>query len=203
MVKQLIKLKKVVIVEGKYDKINLENYIDATIIPTDGFSIYKNKKKQELIRYLTAKNGAIVITDSDNAGVQIRAFIKNICKSENVINVYLPQIKGKEKRKARPSKQGFLGAEGLNGDIILSALKKSGVEADLSESTEKICKTDLFEFGLSGRLNSRSIRDSFSEFSGIPRGLSSNAFLDALNSIYSREEFLTEAKVWLREQVKN
>lgn len=200
---KLIKLKRIVIVEGKYDKINLQNYIDATIITTDGFGIFKNKDKQVLLRFLCNKNGAVIITDSDNAGAQIRAFIKNICKDADIINVYLPQISGKEKRKSVPSKQGFLGAEGLSGDIILNALKASGVTAEETLKKDKITKTDLYGFSLSGKAHSKSARESFAAFAGLPAGLSSNAFLDALNAIFAREIFITEAEKWRQAQVKS
>ena len=200
---ELISIKSVVIVEGKYDKINLENYIDATFVTTDGFRIFKDKDKQKLIRFLCEKNGAVIITDSDNAGAQIRSFLKNICKNENIINVYLPQIKGKEKRKNVPSKQGFLGAEGLSGEVICDALKKSGVATQNAPLREKINKVDLFEFSLSGHSNSKSERESFAAFAGLPLGLSSNAFLDALNSIYTREDFIKEVNLWRQAQAKN
>ena len=200
---KLISLESVVIVEGKYDKINLQNYIDATIVTTDGFRVFKDKNKQKLIKLLCDKKGAVIITDSDSAGAQIRAFLKNICKSDNIINVYLPQIKGKESRKDYPSKQGFLGAEGLSGEIILAALKKSGVTAAGEDSREKITKTDLYNYSLNGQANSKSARESFAAFAGLPGGLSSNAFLDALNAIFTRETFLTEANKWRQQQVKN
>ena len=199
---KLISLESVVIVEGKYDKINLENYIDATIITTDGFQIFKDRNKQKLIRFLCEKNGAVIITDSDNAGAQIRAYLKNICKNAKIVNVYLPQIAGKEKRKAYPSKQGFLGAEGLSGEIILEALNKSGV-AGRENNGSKITKTDLYAFALSGHTNSKSARESFAIYSGLPTGLSSNAFLDALNAIYTREIFLKEADKWRQQQAKS
>ena len=183
MVNQLIRLNKVVIVEGKYDKINLENYIDATIVTTDGFGIYRNKVKQNLIKCLCDKFGAVIITDSDNAGAQIRSFIKSICKNGNIINVYLPQISGKERRKSSPSKQGYL--EGLSGDIIIAALERSGVTADVTAESQKITKADMFTFGLSGSSGSRKARDEFSLYSELPVGLSANALLDALNAIYT------------------
>ena len=115
------------IVEGKYDKITLENIIDATIVTTNGFGIYKDPQKRKLIRLLCEKNGAVIITDSDSAGVQIRSYLKSFCDSEKIVNVYLPQIVGKERRKAAPSKQGFLGLEGMSESIIVEALQKSGV----------------------------------------------------------------------------
>lgn len=201
--KQLIRLNRVVIVEGKYDKINLENYIDATIVTTNGFGIYKDKAKQKLIKRLCDKSGAVVITDSDNAGAQIRSFIKNFCKNSNIVNVYLPQISGKEKRKSSPSKQGYLGAEGLSGNIILEALKRSGVTADITEKLQKITKADMFTFGLTGHSDSRKARDNFALYSELPVGLSSNAFLDALNVIYTRENFIKEVEKWRQAQARS
>lgn len=199
----LIKLNEIVIVEGKYDKINLENYIDATIIQTNGFGIYKNKEKQKLIKRLCEKSGVIIITDSDDAGAQIRSFIKNLCGNDNVVNVYLPQISGKESRKSSPSKQGFLGAEGLSGDIILNALKKSGVTVGKTAESQKITKTDLYTLGLSGCAGSKLARNDFASYATLPVGLSSNAFLDMLNAIYTREVFIREVELWRQDQARN
>ena len=199
----MITLDSIVIVEGKYDKITLENFIDATIITTNGFGIYKDKDRRDLIKRLCKEKGVIVITDSDSAGAQIRSFIKSICNTERIVNVYLPQIPGKEKRKTKPSKQGYLGVEGMNMETILAALEKSGITGKPFEAKEKICKIDLYKFGLSGGENSKSFRVSFSEFAGIPKGISSNAFLDALNSIFTREDFLEEVSKWRQAQVKN
>lgn len=200
---KLIKIDSVVVVEGKYDKIHLENFIDAHIIATNGFGIYKDKSKQKLLRQLCNKNGLVIITDSDSAGAQIRGFLKGFCDNEKITNVYLPQIKGTEKRKTAPSKEGFLGTEGLSGEIILKALKKSGVTATINASAERITKTDLFDFGLSGCVGSKAARDSFCNFIDLPIGLSPNAFLDALNSVLTPKEYLTEVRKWQQEQAKN
>ncbi|MBO4694168.1 MAG: DUF4093 domain-containing protein [Clostridia bacterium] len=199
----MIRLDEVVIVEGKYDKITLENIIDATIVPTNGFGIYKDKSKRDLIKLLSEKHGAIIITDSDNAGQQIRAYIKSFCDTGNIVNVYLPQIKGVESRKTKPSKQGYLGVEGMNCKTILSALERSGIVALTDKPKEKISKTDLYLFGLTGAEGSKSARNSFSEFVSLPVGLSSNAFLDALNAIYDREDFKREATKWRQSQAIN
>lgn len=200
---RLIKLGSVVIVEGKYDKITLENIIDATFVVTNGFGIYKDKDKQQLIISLCKKNGAVIITDADSAGNQIRAFLKNLCGGKNIVNVYLPQIIGKEKRKSTPSKEGFIGAEGMSEDIILEALKKSGIRSSIIQKVSKITKTDLYRYGLSGNENSKLMREYFSEYVSLPKGLSSNAFLDALNSIFNREKFISEVEKWLQEQGKS
>ena len=201
---QLISLESIVIVEGKYDKITLENIIDATIITTNGFGIYKDKQKRELIKRLCEKNGAVIITDSDSAGAQIRSYIKSFCDSNRIINVYLPQIKGKERRKKVQSKEGYLGAEGMSAEAIIEALNRSGVKAMLNtDNSPKITKTDLYKLGFSGNKGSKSTRVDFCRFAGLPEGLSSNAFLDALNSLYSVESLYTEVKKWRPGQAKN
>ena len=200
---RLIKLDSIVIVEGKYDKITLENIIDATFVVTNGFGIYNDKNKQQLIKSLCKTNGAVIITDSDSAGNQIRAFVKNLCGGENIVNVYLPQIIGKERRKSTPSKEGFIGAEGMSEDIILEALKKSGIQSSIIRKESKITKADLYRYGLSGNENSKLMREHFCEYVSLPKGLSSNAFLDASNSVFTIEEFISEVKKWLQEQDKN
>ena len=199
----LIKLKSLVIVEGKYDKITLENIIDATIVTTNGFGIYKDESRRMLIKRLCEKNGVVIITDSDSAGAQIRSYIKSFCNTEKIVNVYLPQIKGKEKRKSQPSKQGFLGLEGMDKNTVIKALERSGIFTGETDNKEKISKSDLYVVGLCGGENSRLLRNDFSKFAGLPEGLSSNSFFDALNSIFTREEFLTEVKKWRQQQVLN
>lgn len=186
----MIKLNIPIIVEGKYDKITLENIIDAPIFKTDGFGIFKNAEKRGLIRQLAEKNGIIVMTDSDSAGNLIRSHLKGIVGEEKIINVYIPQIEGKEKRKSVSSKEGYLGVEGMTEETVLTALEKSGVFAHTGIKTkEKITKQQLFALGLSGNQNAKQKREEAAEKLGLPKGLSSNAFLDALNALYTYEEF--------------
>ena len=190
MVRPLIKLESPVIVEGKYDKITLENVIDALIIPTNGFSLFKDKEKCQMIRLLAEKKGVIVITDSDSAGNMLRAYIKNIVGDSKITNVYIPQIKGKEKRKKGPSKEGFLGVEGMSREIIEKALEKSGVLGRVTpESARKITKTDLYVMGLSGGENSSDKRQKLLRKLYLPLNLSPNAMLDILNTLMTYEEF--------------
>ncbi len=198
----MIKLKEAVIVEGKYDKIKLSNFIDATIIATNGFSVFKDSQKRRLIKLLAEKNGIIVITDSDSAGMVIRSYIKKICGENSIKNVYIPQISGKEKRKNSPSKEGFLGVEGIDDSIITEALNKCGILTENCERKVPITKQDLFKCGLSGQTDSRIKREEFALFSGLPKGMSSSAFLDALNAVYGYDEFLKAVEIWLKEQVK-
>ena len=186
----MIKLQSPVIVEGKYDKITLENVIDALIIPTNGFSLFKDREKCQMIRLLAEKKGVIVITDSDSAGNMLRAYIKNIVGDSKITNVYIPQIKGKEKRKKRLSKEGFLGVEGMSREIIEKALEKSGVLGRVThENARKITKTDLYLKGLSGGENSGDKRQKLLKKLELPLNLSPNAMLDVLNTLMTYEEF--------------
>lgn len=194
--RRLIRLDRPVIVEGKYDKIALENVVDALIITTDGFGIFKNREKCDLIRRLARKNGVIIMTDSDSAGAVIRSYIKKIISDCEIINVYVPELRGKEKRKARPSKSGLIGVEGMSPEIIEEALKRSGVFSVKKENGRKITKTDMFVLGLSGREDSSLKRKDFLRFLGLPESLSSSAMLDVLNNMLTADEFCEKAELW-------
>lgn len=200
----MIKISQPVIVEGKYDKITLENVIDALIIPTDGFAIFKNKEKCDMIRALAQKFGVVVITDSDSAGNQIRSFIKNIVGDSEIINVYIPQLKGKEKRKANPSKQGFLGVEGMSRQVLEEAFARSGINSKkVTENTRKITKTDMFIASLSGCENSSDKRQELLKKLDLPCNLSPNAMLDILNTILTYEEFREVTNTCQDKETKN
>lgn len=191
----MIKLTQPIIVEGKYDKITLENVVDTLIIPTNGFSIFKDKEKCELIRILAQKDGVIVLTDSDSAGGMIRSHIKNIVNGGKVINVYVPQLKGKEKRKSAYSKEGLLGVEGMPRQVIEQALRQSGVFGSaVSADAQKITKMDLYEHGLTGGENSRKKRELLLKSLSLPIGLSTNVMLDVLNTLFTFEQFETAVK---------
>ena len=192
----MIHLKEPVIVEGKYDKITLANVLDALIIPTDGFRIFKNKEKCAMIRLLAQKHGIIVMTDSDSAGALIRSYLKNIVGDAKIIQVYLPQIIGKEKRKARPSKEGFLGVEGMSAAIIEEALQRCGVFSCERDNTVPITKVDLFEAGFSGGEFSSARRREFLRFSALPETLTTPAMLDVLNRVFTRAEFFEQVAKW-------
>lgn len=201
----MIKIPYPVIVEGKYDKITLENVVDALIIKTDGFKIFKDKEKTALIRTLYKKCGGVVILcDSDNAGNMIRAHLKNILgKSANVINLYTPQIKATEKRKSVPSKEGFLGVEGMTKDVLESLFLENGIAFSEIKKDKKITKADMFFFSLSGTQNSNSARKNFMKYLSLPQNLSSSALLDVLNTYYTYDEFIEVTKKWQNSQDKN
>ena len=189
--KKLIRLDTPVVVEGKYDKIRLSNIIDAPIITTNGFGIFKDTEKRKLIARLAREKGIIIITDSDNAGMIIRNHIKNIANDGKIINVYLPQILGKEKRKTKGSADGFLGVEGTSDDIIVSALAKSGITGKKTNTTEKVVtKSVLFAMGFYGGENSSDLRKGLLKYMDLPDNLSVNAFLEAINLLYGYDKFL-------------
>lgn len=200
----MIKLTQPIIVEGKYDKITLENVVDTLIIKTDGFSLFKDKEKCQLIRTFAKKDGVIVMTDSDNAGNMIRSHIKNIADGGKIINVYVPQIKGTEKRKNAPSKEGFLGVEGLSKEILINALEKSGVFCEkVVKKGEKITKNDMYFLGLSGNENSTQKRKKLLEYLSLPQNLSANLMLDVINTLFTKEEFIKAAEKCQNLQDKN
>lgn len=186
----MIKLKQAIIVEGKYDKIKLSSFIDALIIETGGFRIFKDKEKRGLLNILAEKQGLIIMTDSDSAGFLIRNHIKNIVKSKNINNVYIPEILGKEKRKKISSKEGLLGVEGMEEDIILKALEKYNILGEKASSKKDIVtKADLYSDGLCGNENCSQKRSLIYKKLSIPKYISTNSFLDIINSTMTKEEY--------------
>jgi len=187
----MIKINQAVIVEGKYDKIKLENIISANIIATDGFKIYNNKEKQALIKNLAEKTGIIVLTDSDSAGRRIRGFIKSFAGGSGceIINIYAPEIIGKEKRKRVPSKENMLGVEGADDKIILELFGKSGVACRRDElPAKKISKLDFYQDGLSGGSGSAKKRGYLCRRLNLPR-MSANALVEAVNLLADFTEY--------------
>lgn len=187
----MIKIREAVVVEGKYDKIKLSGILDTVIVETDGFAIFKDKEKQDLIRFLSEKRGIVIMTDSDSAGFKIRSFIKGITKSENIKNVYIPDVYGKEKRKTEASKEGKLGVEGMKTEVIMSALKKAGVFCSENEKkqTREITRTDFFEDGISGRENSSEIRKALAKSLDLPERISASALLKIINLYMTYDEY--------------
>ncbi|MBQ4528624.1 MAG: DUF4093 domain-containing protein [Clostridia bacterium] len=185
----MIKIKEALVVEGNYDKIKLSRLFDTTIVVTDGFMIFKNKSMMNMLKKLADKNGIIIFTDSDRAGFQIRNYIKNILKGKNVKHAYIPDIKGKERRKDKPSKEGFLGVEGVSDDIIIEAVKNASTVCEAEENKRLITKADLCSDGLCGLADSHIKRTAFLKSLGLPVRMSSNMMLDCLNSIYGYDEY--------------
>lgn len=187
----MIRLQQAVVVEGKYDAIRLANVVDALIIRTDGFGIFKDKEKQKLLRRLARERGLIILTDSDSAGFLIRNFVTNVVPASQCVQVYIPDVFGKEKRKAAPSAEGKLGVEGIKEAVLLEALRKAGVTAAHTDAPrEQITNIDLYEHGLSGTPNSRENRKRLLQMLELPERLSTGALVKILNCFVTKDEFL-------------
>lgn len=187
---------RLVIVEGKYDKSRLSSVLDALILTTEGFGIFSDKEKQNFIKKTAREQGLMIITDSDAAGFRIRNFIKNIAKDADILNVYIPDVYGKEKRKEHPSREGKIGVEGMAPEALTEALRKSGFFEEKEEkySSSPITHTDLYEAGFTGKENSADRRRAFLTFLGLPVRLTGNSLLKTLNLLLSRDLFLEKVQ---------
>ena len=198
----MIKVNEAIVVEGKYDKIKLSSIVDGLIIETNGFRIFKDKEKINLLRNLAKKRGILIFTDSDSAGFLIRNYISSIIPKENIKHAYIPDIYGKEKRKYNYSKEGKLGVEGIPKKIIEKSLKDAGVifkETELvKKNKRKITKIDLYDYGLSGKDNSSELRKAFLKQLNLPEHLSVNSLVKVLNCSLTYEEFEIEIKKLLK-----
>lgn len=191
----MIKINQAIIVEGKYDKIKLSSVVDGIIIVTNGFRIFKDKEKLELIRYYARTTGIIILTDSDSAGRKIRGYIKGAVHDGSIKNVYIPDIFGKEKRKDKPSAEGKLGVEGIDSDILIEAFEKAGITASESDSVHDITNMTLFENGLSGGQNSKLLRERLQMKLGLPSLMSSASLIEVLNTMMNGEELAEEVRL--------
>ena len=188
----MIHVREAIVVEGKYDRIKLSSLVDGLIIETDGFRIFRDKEKMELLRRLAATRGLVVLTDSDSAGFLIRHRLTGSIPAEQIKNAYIPDLFGKEKRKAAPSKEGKLGVEGVPAETILEALRRAGVGADVETGqapSRKITKTDLYLAGLSGGEGSAEKRRELLRRLGLPEHLSASSMPEVLSSLMSYDEF--------------
>lgn len=186
----MIKIKEAIVVEGRYDKNTLSQIVDATIFETRGFGIFKDKQQMDLLRRVAEKRGLIVFTDSDGAGFVIRNRIKSCIPGQYLKHAYIPDIYGKERRKASPGKEGKLGVEGMTREVILDALRRSGatIEGGNTNGSAQITKQDLMELGLSGGRDAGTKRLTLLRRLGLPEHMSANAMLQALNMLYSLDE---------------
>lgn len=185
-------IKETIIVEGVYDKIKLSRFLEAVIIPVHGFQLFTHRETMKTIEKMAKETGIVILTDSDSAGFQIRNYIKQSLPPETVKHAYIPDVKGKEKRKTAPGKEGLLGVEGINDDVLLDALKKAGCEIDGNAEQAKkggeIKKSDFVKLGLSGGTGSSEKRREIANVLGIPMRISANMLLDMLNRLLSYEE---------------
>lgn len=195
----MLRIREAIVVEGRYDKNTLAQIVDAPILETKGFGLFKDPKQLELLRSVAKKRGLIVLTDSDGAGFVIRNHIKSAIPAKYLKHAYIPDVAGKEKRKAAPGKEGKLGVEGMSPEVLLAALKNAGATIE-GESTargnDQITKQDFVEFGLSGGPNASERRKRLQNRLHLPEHMSANALLQALNLLLSREELAEIAREW-------
>lgn len=187
----MVKIRQAIVVEGRYDKNTLSQIVDAPILETSGFGIMKNKKQLELLRKVAKQRGLIVFTDSDGAGFVIRNYLKGTIDPQYLLHAYIPDIPGKEKRKAAPGKEGKLGVEGMRPEVIIDCLRRAGATVEGENTTEPssyITKQDLMELGLSGGTGSSQLRLRLLKKLDLPEHMSSNAMLQALNLLYTLEQ---------------
>lgn len=193
----MIEKKKIalpIIVEGRYDKNTILQIFDATVITTGGFSVFNSREKQALIKKLADKGGIILMVDPDAGGRQIRSFISGIVPKDKIFNAYIPEIKGKERRKSSPSKAGTLGVEGVGREVLERALQKFtvGGSEDLSQTGEEkkaVTKLDFYNDGLSGGVGSQEKRRALCTQLGLPRDMSAASLIEAINLLYSYDEY--------------
>ena len=190
----MIRVKEAIVVEGKYDKIKLSSLVDGVIIETNGFGIFKDREKVRYLRELAAKRGLIVLTDSDGAGFVIRNHLKGVLPQDQVKHAYIPDIYGKERRKATPGKEGKLGVEGMRPEVLKEALLRAGAtvvgEASNAQPRRAITRSDLFTAQLTGCAGSQERRKKLLQRLDLPEHLSTKALLQVLNQLMSYEEYL-------------
>lgn len=184
-------IREVIVVEGRYDKNALKQVVDAIVVETGGFGVFNDKERLSLLRRLAAERGLIVLTDSDGAGFVIRNYLKGAIPKDRIKHAYIPDIYGKERRKAAPGKEGKLGVEGMEPKVLLEALERAGAtfeDGSAAVTRTPITKTDLFELGLTGGSGSAAKREALLKKLTLPERMTTNAMLEALNILVSREE---------------
>ena len=188
-----VTIREAIAVEGKYDTIRLRSVVNATIVETGGFVLFRDKERMRLLRELAQKRGLIVLTDSDSAGFVIRDYISSALPKEQVRHAYVPEIAGKERRKASPSAEGLLGVEGIDGAVLLQALLRAGATVEEGEapsvSAPFLTKARLYEDGLTGGADSAARRERLLRRLGLPHRLSANRMMEVLNAILTEAEY--------------
>ena len=188
------KIREVIVVEGRYDKNALKQVVDAIVVETGGFGVFNDKERLALLRRLARERGLILLTDSDGAGFVIRNFLRGAIPKNQIKQAYIPDIYGKERRKSAPGKEGKLGVEGMTPQVLLSVLERAGATFEDGETAamekEPITKMDFFELGLTGGADSTARRAALLKKLNLPERMTTNALLEAVNILCSREELL-------------
>lgn len=187
----MLHITRAIIVEGAYDRQRVNEVCDAFCFVTEGFNVFKNREKQEFIRLLAERTGIIVLTDSDRAGFLIRSRIKSIARGGDVVNAYIPEIFGKERRKDKPSAEGKLGVEGMEREALERALAPFAAKGEIN--ADPVTKADFFDLGLTGLPDSAARRKELCQRLKIPVHLSSNALLEAINAIMTKKQLYETA----------
>ena len=187
------RIREVIVVEGRYDKNALAQVVDAAVVTLGGFSVFHDKEKLRFLRRLADKRGLIILTDSDGAGFVIRNYLKGALPGVQIKQAYIPDIRGKERRKRRPGREGKLGVEAMRPEVLLESLRRCGAtfldeEPEPQADEAPITKADLFALGLSGGPDSAARRQALLRRLDLPEHLTANGMLEALNLMYSREE---------------
>ncbi len=193
----MIRVKEAIVVEGRYDKAKLSALVDGLIVETGGFGIFRDREKLEYLRDLAEKRGLVVLTDSDGAGFLIRHKIAACIPPGQLKHAYIPDVPGKERRKAAPSREGKLGVEGMDLDTLKTALERAGATVEGEPALQEgaaLTKADLMELGLAGAADSASRRRELQRALGLPERLSANELLRAAGALFSREEFIEAVK---------
>lgn len=175
-----LSVREVIVVEGKYDKNALAQVVNATIVTTEGFGLFRDGEKAALLRRLARERGVIVLTDSDGAGLVIRNHLKGILPPERVKMAYVPELPGKERRKREPGKEGKLGVEGMSPEVLRQALERAGA-TPAPNTPPAFTKATLYRLGLSGVPEAKERRQALQRALDLPANLSANALLDVLN----------------------
>ena len=190
------RVREVIVVEGRYDKNAVRQVVEATVVETRGFGVFNDRERLALLRRLAEERGLILLTDSDGAGFVIRNFLKGAIPRDRLKQAYIPDIPGKERRKSAPGREGKLGVEGMSPAVLLEALERAGAtfegEGEPDRPRSPVTKADFYEWGLSGGAESGAKRAALLKKLGLPEHMTANALLEAVNILYTREEFLEE-----------
>ena len=185
-----LKIRPALVVEGKYDKIRLSSLVDAMIIETGGFGIFRDTERMKLIRAAAAARGVVILTDSDAAGFKIRAYLSGCLPKDQVRHAYIPDVYGRERRREKASSEGKLGVEGMTTRALTDALRRAGaLEPDAPPPAQAVDRMDFYTLGLSGHANSRELRRRLASTLGLPARISAGALLEAVNLCLDKQEF--------------
>ncbi len=186
------RIREVLVVEGRYDKIRLDSVVEATILPVDGFHVFNDPEQMHLLRELAVTRGLIILTDSDGAGFVIRNHLQGAIPPEQIKHAYIPEIAGKERRKVTPGKEGLLGVEGMSDEVLLEALHRAGAtfeEETATAPTPWLTKGRLYADGLIGQENSALLRRRLLKGWGYPEKISANRLVALINAAKTEEEY--------------